>query len=135
MKKPKIIVLDSWPMMAYLQGETAAKRVIDIIADAHDNGHSLLMSVVNAGEVWYNIAQRTGPDRADEAIDLLRSLGIKFIDVDWETTKIAANYKAKGGVSYADNFAAALTKHHKATLITGDAEFKQLEKEITINWL
>ncbi len=135
MNKPKIIVLDSWPMMAYLQGETAAKSVIDIIADAHANGDELLMSVVNASEVWYSIAKRAGNDRADEAIDLLRTLGIKFINVDWETTQIAASYKARGGISYADTFAAALAKQHKATLITGDQEFKQLEKEITINWL
>lgn len=135
MNKPKIIVLDSWPVMAYLQGETAAKRVIEIIAEAHANGDELLMSVVNVGEVWYSIAKRTNANRADEAIDLLRSLGIKFIDVDWPTTKIAATYKAKGGISYADCFAAALAKHQKATLITGDQEFKQLEKEITINWL
>jgi predicted nucleic acid-binding protein len=135
MTKPKIIVMDSWPMMAYLQGESAAKRVVDIIADAHANGDELLMSVVNAGEIWYTIAKRAAGGRADEAIDLIRSLGIKFIDVDWETTKIAATYKTKGGISYADTFAAALAKQHKATLITGDPEFKQLEKEITINWL
>lgn len=89
------IVLDSWPVMAYLQGETAAKRVIEIIADAHDNGDELLMSVVNAGEVWYTVAKRTDSDRADEAISLLRALGIKFIEVDWATTRIAASYKAK----------------------------------------
>lgn len=143
MKKPKVIVLDSWPMMAYLQGETAAKRVIEIIADAHANGDELLMSVVNAGEVWYSIANRAGNDRADEAIELIRSLGIKFIDVDWETTQIAATYKARGGISYADTFAAALTKvrtgsgsdRASAVLVTGDKEFQQLEKEVAIIWL
>ncbi len=135
MNKPKVIVFDSWPVMAYLQGETAAKHVIEIIADAHANGDALLMSVVNAGEVWYSIAKRADNDRADEASDLIRTLGIKFIDVDWETTKIAAAYKVKGGISYADTFAAALAKQQKATLFTGDQEFKQLEKEIEIVWL
>lgn len=142
MNKPKTIVFDSWPIMAYLQGETAANRVIEIIADAHANRDELLMSVINVGEVWYSIAKRADNHQADEAIDLLRSLGIKFIDVDWETTKIAASYKAKGRIS-ADCFAAALTKvrtvsgsdRASATLLTGDPEFKQLEKEITINWL
>ena len=135
MTKNRNIVLDSWPVMAYLQGETAANRVIEIIADAHANGNELLMSVVNAGEVWYTIAQRAGTGRADEAIDLLRTLGIKFIDADWVTTKIAAGYKAKGGISYADCFAAALAKQTKAALTTGDQEFKQLDDEISIIWL
>ena len=35
----------------------------------------------------------------------------------------------------ADAFAAALAKTKSAELVTGDAEFKPLEKEIKINWL
>ncbi len=34
-----------------------------------------------------------------------------------------------------DAFAAALAKEKKAELITGDPEFKALEKEIKITWL
>ncbi|MBP9665121.1 MAG: PIN domain-containing protein [Pyrinomonadaceae bacterium] len=48
---------------------------------------------------------------------------------------MAAGYKAGGGISYADCFAAALAKQTNATLITGDREFKKLESEITIEWL
>jgi predicted nucleic acid-binding protein len=135
MKMRRNIVLDSWPVIAYLQGEGPAKHVIDIIADAHDRGESLAMSTVNAGEVWYIVAKRSGPNEADRAIDLLRSLGIRIIDVEWVTTRIAAGYKMKGGISYADCFAAALAKQHNATLITGDLEFKQLEHQIAIQWL
>jgi predicted nucleic acid-binding protein len=35
----------------------------------------------------------------------------------------------------ADTFAAALAKSKKAELVTGDTDFKALEKEIKINWL
>jgi len=131
----RYIVLDSWPVMAYLQGEEVERRVVEIIADAHDRGDELLMSVINAGEVWYTIAKRSGTIAANSAIDLVRSLGIRIVDVDWATTKIAADYKAKGGISYAHCFAAALAKQEKAHLVTGDPEFKQLEKEIQIVWL
>ena len=121
--------------MAYLKGEPSVTRIIDIIADAHDRGDSLLMSVVNVGEVWYTIASRANSESADSAIKIIRSLGIEFIEVDWPTTQIAARYKALGGISYADCFAAALAKNHKATLLTGDREFQQLENEIEIVWL
>ena len=47
----------------------------------------------------------------------------------------AAEYKAKGRVSYADCFAAALAKLHRAELVTGDEELRQLEKEVTIRWV
>ena len=42
-RKPKTIVLDSWAIMSYLQGEPSAEKVADIIADAHDDhvGHHL----------------------------------------------------------------------------------------------
>jgi hypothetical protein len=35
----------------------------------------------------------------------------------------------------ADAFAAALAKERKAELVTGDLEFRPLEREIRINWL
>lgn len=135
MTTQRSIVFDSWPIMAYLQGEPSVNRIIEIIADAHDRGDSLLMSVVNAGEIWYSIAKRAGHDTADSAISQIRSIGIEFIDVDWPTTQIAARYKALGGISYADCFAAAVTKQYQATLLTGDHEFEQLNNEISIVWL
>jgi hypothetical protein len=38
-------------------------------------------------------------------------------------------------LAYADCFAAALAKLKNAELLTGDPEFKALEKEIKMNWL
>jgi uncharacterized protein with PIN domain len=38
-------------------------------------------------------------------------------------------------MSYGDCFAAALAKLRKAELITGDEEFRQMEKEIKILWI
>lgn len=135
MRKPRSIVLDSWAIMAYLEGEPAAERVAEIIADSHEDGIPLLMTVVNAGEVWYIISRRTNAAEADRTIKLLQEIGIKFVDADWPLTKIAAGFKVKGNVSYADCYAAALAKQNKATLITGDREFKQLDDEISIVWL
>ncbi len=135
MNHSKTLVLDSWAIMAYLEDEPAAEKIADMIADARDKGHRLLMSVVNIGEVWYATARRHSDRDADNAVRELRSIGVEFLDVDWPTTQIAARYKALGGISYADCFAAAVAKHHKASLLTGDHEFEQLENEINIVWL
>jgi len=129
------IVFDSWPLIAYLQGEAATQRVIDILSAAHAQGSSLAISTVNAGEVWYIIALRNGAENADRAIAVIRNLGIDIFDADWAMAKIAARYKTGGGISYADCFAAALAKQTDATLITGDREFKKVESEIDIEWL
>jgi predicted nucleic acid-binding protein len=48
---------------------------------------------------------------------------------------VAAGFKARFRLSLADAFAAALAKEMKAELVTGDPEFKALEKDIKIHWL
>ena len=47
----------------------------------------------------------------------------------------AADFKARFKLSLADTFAAALARERKADLVTGDPEFKALEREVKIHWL
>jgi predicted nucleic acid-binding protein len=134
-RKPKALVFDSWAVIAYLEGEPAAERVADHIADAHDDDIPLFMSVVNAGEVWYIIAREASVSDADDSIKELRHLGIEFVDADWTISREAGGFKSKNKMSYNDCFAAALAKQKKALLLTGDPEFKQVESQVTIDWL
>lgn len=134
-KKPKAVVLDSWAVIAYLEDEASAEKVADIIADAHEQEIPLLMTVVNAGEVWYIVARETSAAEAEASIKQLRDLGIEFVDADWELAKSAGYFKSRNKMSFADCFAAALAKKTKAHLATGDPEFKQVETEIAITWL
>jgi uncharacterized protein len=134
-RRPKAIVLDSWAVLAYLEDESSAQKVADLIGDAHEHGIPLLMSVVNAGEVWYILAREVSEAEADKALHELRQLGIEYQDVDMKLARMAGGFKAKHRMSYADCFAAALAKEHKAELVTGDKEFKQVESDIRIRWL
>lgn len=134
-KKPKAIVLDSWAVIAYLEDEPAAEKVADMISDAHDQRIPLLMTVVNAGEVWYIVAREASATDADASIKQLHALGVEFVNADWELAKVAGHFKSRNKMSFADCFAAALAKQRKADLATGDFEFKQIENDVTINWL
>lgn len=134
-RRPKAIVLDSWAVMAYLEDESSAQKVADLIGDTHEHGIPLLMSVVNAGEVWYILAREVSEAEADKALHELRQLGIEFQDVDMKLARLAGGFKVKHRMSYADCFAAALAKEHKAELVTGDKEFKQVEAEVKIYWV
>ena len=134
-RRPKAIVLDSWAVMAYLEDENSAQKVADLIGDAHEHGIPLLMSVVNAGEVWYILAREVSEAEADKAVHELRQLGIEFQDVDMKLARLAGGFKVKHRMSYADCFAAALAQEHKAELVTGDKEFKQVEGEVKIYWV
>ncbi len=62
-------------------------------------------------------------------------MAIEIVEVDWTLARQAAVFKAKGGISYADCFAAPLAKLRKGEVITGDPEFKRLDGEIKIAWL
>lgn len=119
-RKPKAYVLDTWAVIAYLEDEAAGQQVADLIADAHDAQIPVLMSVVNAGEVWYLIARVASEAEADRALAELRQLGIEIVDAGWELTRTAAEFKAKHSLSYADCFAAALARQSKGSLVTGD---------------
>ncbi len=128
------IVFDSWAVLAYLQGEASAVKVRDILLSP-ENGGALLMSVLNLGEIWYAIARRISSEEADISVQEVMNWGIEVVDADWTLSRQAAVFKSKYKISYADAFAAALAKTRDAVLITGDNEFKQIEKEIKINWL
>ncbi|MCC7117199.1 MAG: type II toxin-antitoxin system VapC family toxin [Anaerolineales bacterium] len=134
-KKAKAYVLDTWAVIAYLEDEPSGEQVEDLIATAHEEQIPLYMSVVNVGEVWYTLAREISEEEANASVKSLRDLRIQFEPADWETTQEAARFKSRHKMSYADAFAAALTKSLKAELVTGDHEFKPLDGEIKIAWV
>lgn len=56
-------------------------------------------------------------------------------DVTWDRAKAAGELKARGGISYADCFAAGLAAEKAAWLVTGDPEFKRVADRVKIFWL
>jgi predicted nucleic acid-binding protein len=134
-RRPRALVLDSWAILAYFEDEPAGKTVATLIADARENGIPMLMSVVNAGEVWYIITREVSGSEADEAVASLHKMGIEFIEINWPLARQAGEFKAKFRMSYADCFAAALAVNRKAELVTGDKEFRQLGDTIKVQWL
>ena len=72
---------------------------------------------------------------SSKAAKILQGLPIDFHSTTRVLADTAADFKARFKISLADAFAAALAKEKKAELVTGDPEFKPLEKEIKIYWL
>ena len=128
-------VLDSYSLMAYLENEDGAEKMIEVIQVARDSGRTLLFSVVNWGEVYYITLREAGRERVEAVTHLISTLPIELVSADVELTKQAAEFKANKRMSYGDCFAAALAKLHKAELVTGDEEFKQVGDEVKILWI
>ena len=129
-------VLDSWALIAFFEDEPAAEAVEKILEQATAEKHKLLMSVVNWGEIYYNTMREVSAgSRRTKAPAKLPPCPLRLWARDLHLTKQAAIYKATHKMSYADCFGAALAKIKNAEFVTGDPEFKEVEKEIKINWL
>jgi ribonuclease VapC len=96
----------------------------------------LNIGIINFGEVFYCFAKIKGIEEAKRVEKGLRVLPINIIAPVGEKLVMRAAYlKAQYPMSYADAFAAALAEQEKAILLTGDPDFKQVEKAIKIEWL
>jgi PIN domain nuclease of toxin-antitoxin system len=130
-------ILDSWALMALFNEEPAADEVEKLLHQATLERHKLLMSVVNWGEIYYSVMRGASPAMAEQKAREIASMPIEIVGVadDLQLARQAAIYKARCKMSYADCFGAALAKIKNAEFVTGDPEFKEVEKEIKINWL
>lgn len=134
-KEVKHYVLDSYAVLAYLQGETGYKRVFAILEEARVGQSKLLMNVINLGEVLYIVEREKGLPRAQETLARIDELPIEVMDVDRTLALTAAHLKAQHSLAYADCFAAGLAQLNEAVLVSGDPELKQVESLIAIEWL
>ena len=81
------------------------------------------------------LIRKDGREAWEASTRILAGLPIELHPVTRTLADQAADYKAAHKMSLADAFAAALAKEKKAELVTGDPEFKALEKEIKVVWL
>ena len=134
-RNAKTYVLDSFALIGYLENEPSAPFVRDLLKQAHKGTVSLWLSLINYGEVLYIVERERGLQTAQKTIGIIDQLPIAIADVDRHTVFLAAHFKARYPMSYADAFAVALAKTRSAELLTGDREFKAAEAEIKIHWL
>ena len=130
-------VLDSYALLSFFQDGAGAEQVERLLAKAELDGPKLLLSVVHWGEVYYTTMRRISQRVAEEKAREIATLPIELVpvDADLELVRQAAIYKASRKLAYADAFAAALAKIRSAELVTGDADFEQVDGEIKILWL
>lgn len=144
------VTLDSWAVLAWLQGEPAgalvrdllrwaggvddaAARVSPLIALGPDQP-TILLNVLNLGEVFYILGRRFGIGTARDTIRDLRTMPIRIVPADDTTVMEAASIKVCHRVSFADAVAAATARLNDSMLITGDPELKALP-DVVVHWI
>jgi predicted nucleic acid-binding protein len=121
-----LVVLDSWAMIAYLEGQAAAETVRSAWV-----GDGVAMCSINLGEVLYIRKRRDGSARAEADVQAVRE-AIEVVDADWNLVRAAADLKVRGGLSYADAFCVATAKRLGAPVWTGDPEIVALSDEVDV---
>jgi ribonuclease VapC len=130
-------VLDSYALLAYLEGEPGSDRVREMLEAAKDKKCHLSMCIANLGEVMYIVERERGLLKAQETLARIDELPIDMVNVDRALTLAAAHLKMDCPIAYADCFAAALAQVKNALLVTGDPEFRKVKTEcgVPIEWL
>jgi PIN domain nuclease of toxin-antitoxin system len=114
------VCLDSWAVLAWLDGEEPAfSRVEELLAARP------VVSWVNLVEVYYRVARDQGRAAADET---LRDLRAAFaLDLPGTARMIeVARLKARATIALGDCFAVTTAVAHDLLLITGDPEIIDL---------
>ena len=130
----KTYVLDSFALLAMFRNEPGAPRVQRIFSLGFAGEASLVIAVVNLGEVIYRTIREFGAKRAQAVLGECRTLPIAVVAIDEQLAIAAAIIKGTIRISYADCIAAALAQRLDATLVTGDEGFQQIA-DLTVEWL
>ncbi len=131
MKRKSLI--DSYALLVYLKQENNYRKVENLLSSKETQP---LMNDINIGETFYILARERGLDKAEYFINaILPSLPIIKIGNAFAEVMQAAKIKAQYPISYADCFAVATAIREKAVIITGDPDFKHVEKIVEIDWL
>lgn len=111
------VCLDSWAVLAWLDGEEPAASAVQAAFEAERPW----MSWLNVGEVASHLERRHG---ATESAIVVRRLGaaVALDAVTPARVLAAAHIKAAHPIAFADCFAAATASARNATLFTGDPE-------------
>ena len=115
------VVLDSWAIISWLNGEEPAWSAVDgVLADRPT------VNWINLVEVAYRIERERGREVADRTVAEIR----RVLDADLPGTGrmlAAARIKANNAIALGDCFALATAQSMNAELWTGDPEILELE--------
>jgi uncharacterized protein with PIN domain len=129
------LVLDAHPIVGLLLSEAIGAPVGDVLREAREGQVSLLMCVVNAAEVMVALERAGGAEASRRTLEGLQEMPIRLVGVDLELAARAAWFKAGGGLSYGDAFAAALAHRESVPLLTGDRDFERVADRVEVRWL
>jgi len=121
--------------MEWIAGrQPAARAVAALLSDAEENRARLVMSVINAGEVYYCLWKNHSVELAESWRESSPTMPVTFEVPSAPEIWSAASIKARFPIAYADAFAAALARKYTCPLMTGDPEFRVVDR-LELDWI
>ena len=130
-----VFVLDSFALLAYLDGEEGMERVRNILVKASQELCRVMHSVINLGEVLTITEREVGLTLAQAVLASVEQLPIEILPATKEAVLAAGHIRANYSVAYADAFAVAAAIEFGGTVLTGDREFEHVEGLVKVEWL
>ena len=131
----KNVLFDSYAIMKFYQDEDGAENVEEFLSSAQQGELRAYMSEINLGEVYYMTIRRLGLASAKDNLEHFFELPVQIISPSSDIILTASEIKAEYAISYADCFAVATALSVKASIVTGDPEFKKIEHLTEIVWI
>jgi predicted nucleic acid-binding protein len=128
-------VFDSYALLKVFQKEEGYEKIVGLLREVKASGGRALMNAINYGEIIYVTKRAFGDQKKIECLAAIERMGIEILSIPNELIFKAAEYKAEFSISYADCFALTSAIENKATLVSGDPEFKKVEHLIDIAWV
>ena len=134
---PPAYVLDSFALLAYLEGAAGMPRVRSVLEGAAVGRRRVYLSLINLGEVLYITERERGLVEARRTLGAVDQLPLAIVHVSRSTALAAAHVKARFPISYADAVAVVAAQDHGGVVMTEDPEFRPLADAglVAVEWL
>jgi ribonuclease VapC len=129
-------VLDSSALIRYIDDETGAGRVEEILKECVDGRAAVCISALQWGEVAGNIRNRFGATAQLRILSTILPSEVEIAVVTAERAVLAAELKVDRKIAYADAVALELARESSDhLLVTADYGFKAVEDMARIEFL
>ena len=128
-------IYDSFAILKLFQKEKNYHKVARLLEQDLRRKEAPLLQIINFGEIIYRTKKDFGEEAKLHAIRNVISLGLRIIPVSDSLVYAAAELKGSYAISYADAFLLATALREKATIVTGDPEFKKVQSLSPIEWI
>ena len=125
-------IFDSHALLKLFQKEKGYEKVVHLLEEIKKTRGTKYINAINLGEIIYSTKREFGDQKKIEALANIERLNFTILPIPNTLIFQAAEYKAQYSISYADCFTLASAIEHKATIVTGDPEFKKVEHIISI---